>query len=106
MSKLMVWSIYKDTSGDFNKWEKCDAAFFFDMDIVASAENRVKFFEDGVHQIWFGNQSALVEVINGKFNIDKAMEAIGEAVEIDGYWGTYIERFYRRNGKFEVAIGS
>ena len=104
--KQMVWSIYKDTSGAYDSWVECDSAYFFDKDIVSSPENQVKFFEDGVHTVWFGNQSALVEVTNGKFNIAKAKETIGEAVELDGYWGQYIERFYRRNGKFEVAIGS
>ena len=104
--KRMCWSIYKDTSGDFDNWAECDSAHFFDQDINASPENRLKFFADGLHEIHYGNQVALVQVTDGKFDIEQAKQAIGEAVEADGYWGCYIERFYRRNGKFEVAIGS
>ena len=48
----------------------------------------------------------MVEVKDGKFNIEQAKVAIGGAVEKDGYWGQFIERFYRRNGKFEVSMGS
>ena len=104
--KQMVWSIYKDTSKSFENWEECDSAFFFDRDIIASPENRLKFFEDGMHEVFFEKQSALIEVINGKFDIAKAKRSIGEIVELAGYWGSYIEGFSRKNGKFQVDIGS
>ena len=104
--KKMVWSIYKDTSKAYEDWEEADAAFFIDRDIVASDYNRLKFFEDGIHTVWFEKQSCIVEVVNGKFNIAKAKEAIGEAVDLAGYWGCYIEGFSRRNGKYVVEIGS
>lgn len=103
----MFWSIYKDTaSNDINDWEECDVAFFFDMDIDASPENRVKFMHDGNHVVYFGKTPCVLTVVNGKFDITAAKKAIGEAVRTEGYHGQFIERFYRRDGKFEVAIGS
>ena len=102
----MIWSIYKDTSGEYETWQENDCAIFFDMDIDASPENRVKVMHDGLHEVFYGNHSCMVEVSGGKFNIEQAKVAIGGAVDKDGYWGQFIERFYRRNGKFQVSMGS
>lgn len=103
----MVWSIYKDTSKSFENWEECDSAFFFDRDIIiAHPENRLKFFEDGTHEVFFEGKKFSVDVINGKFDIQKVKEVVGKAVTEVGYWGCYIEGFSRRGGKFVVDIGS
>lgn len=107
MSKKMVWSIYKDTVGiEFDQWQEADAAFFFDRDIEASPDNRVKFFLDGVHTVYFDKKPFQVEVVNGKFNIQDVCRACGEAVAAADYWGVYIEGFSRKNGLFVVEIGS
>jgi len=102
----MVWSIYKDTSGDYDDWQEMDAAIFFDMDCKGSPHNQVRMMHDGIHEVWYDGFSTTVEVKDGKFNIPQAKVSIGEIVEKAGYWGNFIERFYRRNGKFEVSMGS
>lgn len=102
----MVWSIYKDSSLDYDAWEPMDSAIFFDMDTNASPFNRVKCMPDGMHEVFYDGHSCMVEVKDGKFDIIQASLAIGDIVEKAGYWGNFIERFYRRNGKFEVSIGS
>lgn len=102
----MVWSLYKDTEGDFDFWELNPVAHYFNYDIDASPNNRLKFFRDGQHVVHFGVHSCVLEVKDGKFDIEAAKKAIGEIVKLDGYWGQYIEGFELRKGKFEVCVGS
>lgn len=106
MAKRMIWSIYKDTDGEFDTWEENPVAFFFNRDIDASPDNRVKFFKDGIHEVFFGDHSTFLEVVDGKFDIDKVKVLIGNIVEADGYWGEFIEGFSKYKGKYVVEIGS
>jgi len=102
----MEWSIFKDTSGEYEQWELADAAFYWDYDSDASPTNRLKFFKDGVHEVFFDTSSCKIEVINGKFDINKVIPLIKYIVEEDEYWGTFIEGFHKKDGKFFVCIGS
>ena len=102
----MNWAIFKDSSIDFHQWEENDAAFYFDYDIPALAEYRLKFLSDGMHEVFFEDKSTFLEVKDGKFNIENAKPAIQNFVEQAGYWGTFIEGFRKKEGKIYVSIGS
>ena len=102
----MNWSIFKDSSIDYDKWEENDAAFYFDYDIQASPENRLKFLADGIHEVFYEKYSTFLEVKDGKFNIENAKPAIQNIVEQAEYWGTFIEGFRKKEGKIYVCIGS
>ena len=102
---LLTWSIYKDTSGNVDDWVENSAAFYHDEDINASERNRLKFFEDGIHEVWFEKKSTFIEVKDGKFDIRKVKPLIANIVE-GQYWGTFIEGFTLYRGKFWVCMGS
>lgn len=104
----MQWSIYKNSSLDYSEWQECHVAWFVDEDLEnASPINCVKFFHDGFYPIYFGKYWTQVEVKDGKFvDIENLKANIGKIVAQDGYWGTYIERFYKKDGKINVVIGS
>lgn len=106
MAKQMCWSMFKDLDGEYDQWEENDVAFYFNMDINASPHNRVKFFRDGIHEVFYGRFSTFIEVKNGKFDIEAVKPLIADIVEKAGYWGEYIEGFCKRDGKFHVEIGS
>jgi hypothetical protein len=106
MTKQMVWSMYKDTEGEYDTWQENPVAYYTNYDIDASPLNRVKFFRDGVYTVYFDGQSTEVTVVGGQFDIEKTKVAIGEIVERAGYHGAYIEGFDKRKGKIEVCIGS
>ena len=104
----MVWSIYKNSSLPFEEWEECHTAWFMDRDLEnTSVENRIKFMHDGFYPVYYGKNWTVAEVKNGQFqNVENLKVKIGVLVEMDGYWGQYIERFEKRNGQIEVCIGS
>lgn len=101
----MIWSMYKDTDGEYDQWEENDAAFYINYDIDASTLNRVKFFKDGVYEVFFGKLSTFLEVKNGKFDIERSKPLIANIVESQ-YHGQFIEGFKKKDGKFYVEMGS
>lgn len=107
MSK-MIWSIFKNSSLPYERWEECHVAWFVDEDLEnASPMNCVKFLHDGFYPIYYGDNWIQAQVKDGKFVDIEALKAdIGKIVEMAGYWGQYIERFYKKDGKINVIIGS
>ena len=105
MAKQMVWSMFKDLDGEYDEWQENDVAFYINQDINASPFNRVKFFRDGMHEVFFGTMSTFIEVKDGKFDIEKVKPLIANIVEPQ-YHGDYIEGFIKKGGKFMVEIGS
>lgn len=104
----MVWSIYKNSSLPYEEWQECHAAWFVDYDMDSTTGfNRVKFLHDGVYPVYFGKYSTFATVKDGQFqDVEKLKSDIAKLVRQDGYWGTFIERFEKRNGNICVAIGS
>ena len=104
--KKMTWSMYKDSSLPCEQWEENRCALFIDKDSdTPYFPNKIKMLSDGMHSVFFNGQQCSVEVKNGMFT-DDAENSIFNAVEADGYWGTFIEGFFRKNGKIHVTIGS
>lgn len=107
----MVWSIFKDTSSDnADEWQPNYAAWYYDHDIDTSfPPNRIKFLHDGLHEVnyKYGVETFtnIIQVANGMFEVDTE-DRILMMVDKAGYWGKYIEMFYKKNGKIFVAIGS
>ena len=101
----MIWSMFKDLDGEYDEWEENDVAFYINEDINATSYNRVKFFRDGIHEVFFENLSTFLEVKNGKFDIEKAKPLIANIVSPQ-YHGQFIEGFKKKDGKFYVEMGS
>lgn len=108
----MVWSVYKNSvEPDVTKWVENYSAWYYDYDIETnSPPNRVKFMVDGIHQIHYEFNGKLhkidVEIKDGCFDKETIDEQINKMVSNAGYWGPYVELFYKQNGKLFVAMGS
>jgi len=103
----MTWSIYKDSSLPIEQWEESHCAWFIDKDMLTNHyPNRIKFFSDGQHTINFDGHSCTIEVKDSLFVQPSTQKEILKMVWKAGYWGDYIEGFYRVSGKYYVIIGS
>lgn len=101
----MVWSIYKDSSKDYNDWERNYAAFYVDYDMDTNHfPNRIKFLHDGFVEVHFDHNSVTLEVINGQWAFGTERKILDMTEK--SYWGVYIEGFEKRDGKIRVIMGS
>lgn len=101
----MVWSIYKDSSKDYNDWERNYAAFYVDDDMVTNHfPNRIKFLHDGIHTVHFDHNFVELEVINGQWAAGSESKILNMTEKT--YWGPYVEGFEKREGKLYVIMGS
>lgn len=99
MAHGMVWSIFEDTSIDYDNWVE-DRTAVVDGEKLADGWYHVKYVRDNAAH------TADCEVRDGKWT-EFSDKMIGSAVERAGYWGVYIEGFKRHNeGFIEVVIGS
>jgi hypothetical protein len=107
----MVWSIYKDTSSNnVDEWQPNYSAWYYDYDVDTNfSPNRVRFLHDGEHEVWYEFNhkpySTIVNVVNGMFDIHAEYNILN-LIKESGYWGVYIEMFYKKNGKLYVGMGS
>lgn len=103
----MTWSLYKDTGRDYKEWEPNYAAWFVCEDTNTSMiTNKIKFLHDGPHEIYFQGAKFPVEisVVNGQWEAQAEEKIL--AMTFAYYHGTFIEGFYRKDGKLYVIMGS
>lgn len=108
----MTWSIFKSTkSSNPNDWVPNYIAWCWDTDIDTNFEpNRVHFMSDGPREVffkWNGQEaSTYIRIKNGMFDIDTIDQDIMRIVRKTGYWGSYVEGFFKKDDKLYVGIGS
>lgn len=108
----MTWSIFKDTSSsNVDDWVPNYIAWYTDYDIETNHEpNRVRFLSDGpvnLYYKWNGREvSTIINVIDEKFDRNTIDKDIMNLVKHTGYWGMYVEGFYKHKNKLYVSIGS
>jgi len=108
----MTWSIFKDSSSsNVDDWVPNYIAWYIDYDMETNHEpNRVRFLLDGPVNLYFkwnGKESSIIiNIIDGMFNKDSIDIDIMYIVRQTGYWGSYVEGFYKHNNKLYVSIGS
>lgn len=111
---MINWSIFKDSSSkDPNKWIPNYIAWYYnynDKDEDVIRPDRVEFLLDGPVEItfeWNGKSSSVVtEIINGHFDNSVICNQLEKIIKHTGYWGTFIEGFYKKNDKLRVMVGS
>ena len=103
----MTWSIYKDITKADNEMVPCYSAYFIDQDMDTNHfPNRVKFMHDGEVDVYYDSDGDVVTctVENGQWAADTEQKILRMVSE--SYWGTFIEGFYKKNGKIYVTMGS
>lgn len=99
----MVWSIFKDSSLPYEKWEECHVAWYKDVDAKNSCDH-IRFLHDGYHEVYFDENMITCRVVDGRWAPETHRDIL-DMVE-KTYWGLYVEGFERRNGKMHVLMGS
>ena len=101
----MTWSIYKDTSHPSDDMIECYTAWFIDQDMDTNHfPNKIKFMHDGEVDVYYYNEVVTCTVENGQWAADTEQKIL--RMVSDSYWGTFIEGFYKKNGKIYVSMGS
>jgi hypothetical protein len=104
----MTWSIFKDITNIVqDEMVPCYTAWFIDQDMETNhSPNRVKFLHDGEVDVYYDSDGLRVTctVENGQWAADTERKILKMVSET--YWGTFIEGFYRKNGKIYVTMGS
>jgi hypothetical protein len=98
----MTWSIYKDNTVPF---VPCYTAWYVDYDIDTNHfPNKIKFMHDGEVDVYFERVVVTCTVENGQWAADTERKILRTVSKT--YWGTFIEGFYKKNGKIYVTMGS
>jgi hypothetical protein len=101
----MTWSIFKDSSKNYNDWECCYTAWFVDYDSKTDHfPNKIRFFHDGYVDVHFDGNYVTCKVSGGEWERETESKILRMVAET--YHGEYIEGFERRKGKIHVVIGS